>query len=474
MVQQIPRTEVESTETSNNGGLRGNMESFGKRHWKLISIVLGVAICAFLGLRVFQNFSKPIKDDGDKAVLTVTVADADQKPVHRTLKLAGTVWAWDPLTVGAEVGGLRIDTVNVEEGDIVKKGQVLATLNSSVIRAQLEKERAKLQRAKINLEKTKQPNRPMDINRIKAVVAQATAVVSQEEANIVRAKANLRNAQLSSARYKELKKQGAVSTEDLDNRETAETTAQADYRNAVQKLEAVRFAKTQAEENLKLALEGGMQHDIDMASADIAETKASVQQLEAQVAQTIIRAPSHGLITKRLAHIGDVTMANEDLFQMVRDNRYEVRAQVPEQDLKSLKPGQPVQFKGAAGEDMIGKIREISPLVDTNTRLATARIDIPYDPQSGWRPGMFVSGLVDLGEVEALVVPAQSVVDKDGRKIVFVLDNDRAFSREVKVGERAGDFVEIQSGLKQHEKVVTTGSGFLKDGDIVRLGEKAE
>jgi HlyD family secretion protein len=469
MVQQIPRTEETNTIATDNG-LRNQMTSFGKKNWKIIAIIVALLLCTALGIRIFQNFSKPIKDDGDEAVLTVTVEGADQRPVHRTLKLAGTVWAWDPLTIGAEVGGLRIETVNVEEGDIVKKGQVLATLNSSVIRAQLEKERAKFQRAKINLQKTKQPNRPMDINRIKAIVAQATAVVSQEDANVVRAKANLRNAKLSSARYRSLKKDGAVSTEDLDNKETAEATAEADYHNALQRLEAAQFAKTQATENLKLALEGGMQHDIDMAHADIAEMQASVKQLEAQVAQTIIKAPANGLITKRLAHIGDVTMANEDLFQMVRDNRYEVRAQVPEQDLTTLRKGQTVKFQGAAGEDMVGTIREISPLVDNNSRLATVRIDIPYDPQSGWRPGMFVSGQVDLGEFSALVVPSPAVVDKDGRKIVYVLDNKRVFSREVKTGERAGDFVEIKSGLKPGEQVVITGSGFLKDGDPVRLG----
>jgi HlyD family secretion protein len=473
MPQLIPRTEEKDTFEikSQDKGLKTQMASFGRSHWKTITIVLAVAICTALGIRIYQNFSKPIKDDGDKAVLTVTVEPVSTKSVHRTLKLAGTVWAWDPLTIGAEVGGLRIDTVRVEEGDLVKRGQVLATLNSSVIRAQLDRERAKLKRAQINLEKTKQPNRPMDINRIKAVVSQASAVVSQEESNVERAKANLRNAQLSVARYRNLRKDGAVSAEDLDNKETAETTASADYRNSLQRLEAARFSHTQMSENLKLAMEGGMVHDIDMARADIAETEASVAQLQAQVEQTIIKAPSDGLITKRLAHIGDVTMANEDLFQMVRDNRYEIRAQVPEQDLSFLRPKQQVKFLAAAGETANGVIREISPIVDSNTRLATARIDIPYDPKLGWRPGMFVSGLVDLGELKALVVRGPSLVDKDGRKIVYVLEGEnRVFSREVKTGERAGDYVEILSGLKSGEKIVTTGSGFLKDGDTVRLG----
>lgn len=475
MRQLTPRKEkTDSFEDTNSGDVRNKMVSFGKANWKVIVFVTTAFVVALLGFRIFQNFSKPIKDDGDQAVLTVAVEPVAMKSIHRTLKLSGTVWAWDPLTVGSEVGGLRIESVNVEEGDIVKKGDVLARLNSAVIGAQLQREKARLKRTLINLEKTKQPNRPMDINRIKAIVAQASAVVSQEEANVVRAKANLRNARLSTVRYRALKKEGAVSTEDLDNKETQEATADADHHNALERLEAARFAKTQATENLKLALEGGMKHDIDMAHADIAETQASVKQLEAQLAQTVIRAPSSGLVTKRLAHIGDVTMANEDLFQMVRDNRFEIRAPVPEQDLKSLRPGQQVKFEGAGCDNLCGRIREISPLVDSNSRLATVRVDIIYDARSGVRPGMFVNGIVDLGEVNALVIPSVSVIDKDGRKIAFVLDKTRAFSRELKLGERSGNYIEVESGLQSGEEVVTTGSGFLKDGDIVRLEKKGQ
>lgn len=442
--------------------------------WKYVLIAVTIAIVVVVGVRIFQTLYKPIKADTDQAVLTVTVDEAKRESVHIHLTLAGTVWAWDPLTIGAEIGGLRIATVDVEEGDIVKKGQVLLTLNSNMIRAQIEKEQARLQRAEINLQKVKQPNRQMDINRIKAVVAQASAVVSQEQANVVRAKANLKNATNNVIRYRSLSKDGAVSALELDARETQVSTCEADVHNSEQRLTAALFAKMQAEENLKLALEGGMKQDVQMAEADIKEIKANLRNLDAQLQQTIIRAPSHGLITKRLAHIGDISVANEDCFQMVRDNRFEVRAQVPEQDLSKLRPGQEVQFKGASGgSKIVGKLREISPMVDPNTRLAMARIDIPFE--KGWLPGMFVSGIVDLGEIMSVVVPAPAVVDKDGRKIVYILEGDnKVYGRQVEAGERVGDVVEIRNGLKVGDKVVTTGSGFLKDGDSVRVGSADE
>jgi HlyD family secretion protein len=258
---------------------------------------------------------------------------------------------------------------------------------------------------------------------------------------------------------------------DLDNKVMMQETAQADLRTAEESLVAAKFIKDQAVERLKLAQEGGMAEDIDMARSELAEKTATVKHIQAQLAQTVIKAPTHGLIVKRLAHIGDITVANEDLFQMVRENRFEVRAQIPEQDLAILKPGQKVEFSSAHGAKITGTIREISPLVDSDTRLATARIDIPYE--KGYLPGMFVSGITDLGEVTAVAVPSTAVLDKDGRKVVYVLQGNKVFSRVVKVGESTNNYLEILSGAEQGDQVVTRGGGFLKDGDIVRVSQEA-
>ena len=447
-------------------------ELLGK--WKWPIIIVTALILIFGGFRIAANLIKAPKESTDKAVLTVSTSQAIPRKIHRHVKVTGTIWAWDPLTIGSEIGGLRIETVPVEEGDIVQKGQVLATLNSALIRADLEQKRAQLNHATINLEKTKQPNRPMDIARLRAALAQAQAVVSQEEANVTRAKANLRNASNNTKRYAALRKEGAVSAEDLDNRTTTEQTNRADLKNAEQRLTAARFAYDQAKEILKLALEGGMEEDIQMARAQISELQAAVKHDEAQLAQTVIRAPTDGLIIKRLAHIGDISVANEDMFQIVRENRFEVRAEVPEQDLAHLSSGQQVVFEraGHADQTIEGTVREISPLVDRDTRLATVRIDIPY--KKGWLPGMFVSGLVDLGESEALTVPQVAVLDKDGRKIAFVLEPEKGqvFSKTIKPGERSGKYVEVLSGLEKGDRVVSRGAGFLKDGDHVRVQEK--
>lgn len=439
--------------------------------WALVALV--VVACIALGIRIYSTLKGPEGTAVNQAVLTVATENAKITPFEQHLKITGTIWARDHLTVGAEIGGLKVDAIKVDEGDFVTKGQLLVSLNSSLLEAQLDREQARLSRARANLDKTIQPNRPMDIARLEFAVQHADAIISQEEANIKRAKANLVNAQQNTVRYKQLRSEGAVSQEDLDNKTTTENTFAADLSNAEEKLRAAKFSKQQAQESLKLAKEGGSSEDVSMAKADLAEGRATVDHIRAQIAQTFIRAPEDGWIVKRHVHLGDISSVSEPLFEMVKNNHLEVRAEMPENDLPLLKPGQEVEFATLSRPDLKfkGIVREVSPMVDRDTRLALARIDIPFD-HNVRKPGMFVNGIVDLGEIPSLTVPSKAVLDRDGRKIVFVFKDGKVFSRIVKTGETFENHTQILSGLKKGEAVVVTGAGFLKDGDIVRLGEE--
>ena len=140
-----------------------------------------------------------------------------------------------------------------------------------------------------------------------------------------------------------------------------------------------------------------------------------------------------------------------------------------------LKKGQKVTFTSLSkpDESLEGVIREISPIVERETRLAMARVDVPFNHEV-WKPGMFVSGKVKLSIKPSLTVPTKSVIDRDGRKIVFVLDKEKVFARTVKTGESANNLTQILDGLKEGEMIVTSGAGFLKDGDIVRVGQDSK
>ncbi|MBX9720739.1 MAG: efflux RND transporter periplasmic adaptor subunit, partial [Candidatus Obscuribacterales bacterium] len=261
-----------------------------------------------------------------------------------------------------------------------------------------------------------------------------------------------------------------VSQMDADTKSTDAKTSIADVSAGEKKVEAMRYALRQAHERLNMAVKGGRQEDIVISKATLEETRARVAQLQAQVEQTIIKAPADGKIVKRDVHLGEISSIGKNMFTMVRNNRFELRALVPEIDLPRIVPGMEVVMTstGDGGQSVIGRVREVSPSVDEKTRLGMARIDLPKDVT--WlKPGLFYHADINLGKQEALLVPSKAVLNRNEKDVVFVFEGDHAVLRPVKVGEPlSGGYIEILSGLKVGERVIISGAGFMKDGDKVR------
>lgn len=444
----------------------------GKTLW--IGILVTVALVGGIIFFMVSHNAPQSTSAPDKlatAVLTVRTSQAELKETPRKLSVNGSVSAWDPLAIGAEVQGLRIDEIRVDEGHQVKKGQILAVLNSSILQAQLEQQKARLAADQAALKKAIQPNRVEDLNSWRAALSQAEANVAQDEANLIRARSNASNLQEQARRYTELRKQGAVSQMETDNAVTNSKTAQADTSAAEKKVEAAKFALNQARERFLMAERGGRHEDILISQAGLLETKAKVKQLEAQIEQTIIRAPDDGKIIKREAHIGEISTAGKTMFVMVRNNRLELRAYIPEGDIGRLSPGQEVIMTPSmrnTREKIIGTIREISPAIDERTRLGMVRIDLPASATDA-KPGHFYHAKIDLGIEKVLIVPTRAVLNRDEKDVVFVVSDNHAQIRQVTVGEPIGESIEILSGLQPGEEVIVTGAGFMKNGDLVRV-----
>ncbi|MBX9688945.1 MAG: efflux RND transporter periplasmic adaptor subunit [Candidatus Obscuribacterales bacterium] len=450
--------------------LNGSRNWFSKNPliWSLSATIVIAAACFFY----FNQTNKPLQkaDESSLAVLTVSTAPVERRIIQRSLAVNGSISAWDPLAIGAEVAQLRVDSIAVEEGAQVRAGQVLATLNSSILKAQLAQQKAHLAADEAALRKAIQPNRVEDLNTWRAALSQAEANLSQEEANLLRVEANAANFHENARRYGELRKLGAVSQMDADTKATEAKTSSADVTAAKKRVEAMKYSLHQAREKLAMAERGGRQEDIVISKASLEETKAKIAQLQAQIDQTIIRAPDDGKIVKREVHLGEISSSGKTMFLMVRDNRFELRALVPEVDIPLIKAGMPVKMSssGKSSEFVIGRVREISPSVDEKSRLGVARIDIPAAAE--WmKPGLFYHAEIDLGKEPALVVPSKAVLSRSEKDVVFVYDGSKAVLKQVKIGQPlADDRIEIRSGLQEGEEVIISGAGFMKDGDKVR------
>ena len=259
---------------------------------------------------------------------------------------------------------------------------------------------------------------------VNADVAQARAALQETKANAAEAAAN-------AGRARTLQSSGALSAQQISQYMTAEQTANA------------RIAASQA--------------------------TLAAQQLRLKYTQVV--APDSGVISARTATVGSVVGVGTELFRMIRQGRLEWRAEVIAADLSRLKPGTRAQVKAANGAELTGKVRMIAPTIDPQTRSALVYVDLPtvLGANAPFKAGMFASGQFELGTSDAMTVPQQAVVVRDGFSYVFRLNADQRVSQlKVQTGRRLADRIEVLGGIKADALVVAGGAGFLNDGDLVR------
>ena len=341
-----------------------------------------------------------------RPALTISSVLPARTSLPRQLSANGDIAAWQEASVGTESNGLKLDTVLVNVGDVVRRGQVLARFDPRSVQADLAQGRASLQEAR--------------------------ATAAQAEGN--------------AARARNLSASGALSRQEVDQYATAQQTAQARVAVASAVLEA--------------------------------------QQL--RLAQAVVLAPDDGVISERKATVGAVVATGTELFRLIRQGRLEWRAEVLASDLPLLAPGTRARVTAASGAVVDGTVRKAGPTVNPETRKLLVYVDIPAMARapatvnsqvtgqaSGLPtvlPGMFARGEFGLGESDALTVPQEAVVVRDGFSYVFVVDASQHVQlRKVQVGRRVGAQVEVLGGLDAQQPVAVQGAGFLNDGDLVSV-----
>ena len=205
-----------------------------------------------------------------------------------------------------------------------------------------------------------------------------------------------------------------------------------------------------------------------VARAKLEAAKAMEQRHRLRLAQTRVLAPDGGLVSSRSATVGAVLPAGQELFRLIRKGRLEWRAEVTTADLMKLSQGQMASVTTFGDQVIEGKLRVIAPAIDTRTRTGLVYVDLPAEGQV--RAGMFARGYFETGEAAALTLPQSAVLLRDGFSYVLRIGPEsKVIQTKVTVGRRAGERIEITSGLDAAERVVESGGSFLGDGDVVRL-----
>lgn len=256
-------------------------------------------------------------------------------------------------------------------------------------------------------------------------------------------------------------------------------TVQADLRSQEATVAQYRAKLAQAKaeaDRIRIVKDSGALSDKDVTSYLIAEQTAqasldaALATLDSQrikLAHTRVLAVDDGIISSRSATLGNVVSSGTELFQLVRQRRVEWRAEVTGQQISALKPGQTAKITLPDGSQVTGRLRLVSPTLDSGTRNGLAYVDLPVG--SAASAGMYVRGEINTGQAPALTVPTSAVVLRDGNSYVFEKDGTtKVAQRQVQTGRRVGDRVEITSGIGAQAQLVLSGGAFLKDGDPVQ------
>jgi len=374
----------------------------------------------------------------DDAAKSVKVEAVGEETVTRSVEVVGTLAAVDEVTVSSEADGI-VSKILHDLGDRVRSGDVMVELDREKAEYNLEQQRAALARALAQYGAPDPQHLPPQ----------------EKTPDVQKANADLAQAKQSFDRANQLFKRTLVPQQTLDDAATALQSKQASYDSSLQNAK-----------NLQ---------------ASIAAADAAMKLADRQLRDTYIRAPFDGYVQRRFVNLGQLVKGSGTpvpVMSVVRIDPLRVTGEIPEKMVPWIAVGQPVEIHVDAYPDkaIAGKMSRISPAVNSATRAFPFEALVPNDGAL-LKPGTFARLSVRTNKADkVLTLPYSALQYRYGVNRVFVVKGDRLVARELKVGERLGDRIEIVSGVDAGEPVAMTDVDKLVDGLKVSAaaGRKAE
>ncbi len=397
----------------------------GRWFWALPGITLLAAGLALTGCSGKPAPTTAAAKKGDGGGAPVVVAKVTTKDVPVDIQVIGNVEAYSAIAVKAQVGG-ELTRVSFKEGDYVKTGDLLFTIDPRAIRAQLQ--------------------------QVEANLMKNNAQLQQAQANLARDIAQQKYAEAQAARYAKLMAEGVISKEQSEQMRT----------NASAMLQGVEADKAA----------------IESAKAEIAATQATVENVRVQLGYTEVRSPLDGRTGSINVKQGNVvTGSSVDLTTINQVQPIYVTFSVPESQLRPVKRYMELnklQVIAMPQDDEGTKETGVLTFVDNNVDMSTGTIKLKgtfrNDDRKLW-PGEFVRVTLRLTtQANAMVIPNQAVQTGQDGPFVFVVKADRTVeSRPIATGARLNEEMVVERGLEVGETVVTEGQLRLAPGTRIQL-----
>ncbi len=381
----------------------------------------GKKLLILLAVVLFAACSKERKGADEVAVpplvRDVEVMVVRPETVEDSFEAVGTVKARKITVLSSKTVG-TIVAVLVGEGDHVSREQSLVEIDDRDVRAELQGAQAGLE--------------------------EATRAIGAAESAVAAARGQRDLAAATFKRYEPLVARGSVTPQEFDEVNARYKIASAEMERAEENLRAQRARKKQA--------------------------VARISQAQTRLSFTKITAPFDGVVTAKTAEVGALATPGSPLMTIEQRGPYRLEVQVGESRLADVKLGltTPVEIDAIKATALMGKVGEIVPAADPQSRSFTIKIDIPAHALV--RSGLYGKARFRGGKREVLVVPAKALVEKGQLVGVYAVnDGGGVRLRLVNAGKRFGEKAEILSGLTAGERIVVSGLEKVSDGSRVAL-----
>jgi HlyD family secretion protein len=360
-----------------------------------------------------------------------------------TIAANGTVQPERSVNISPKTTG-KLKELLVKEGDRVEQGKILAYMDDSNFQGQLTQYKGQVASAQAKLQQLLAGNRVQDI-------AQAQARVRDGEAL-------LRKTEQTWQQDQQLFNTGAIAQRDLNSSLAARDSAIAQL--------------TATKQALSLQQAGSRPEEIAEARAQVTTAEGSLQTVQTQIADTVIRAPFSGVVTKKFADPGAfvspttsgsaVSSATSSSILALASNN-QITANVAESNIAQIKLGQPVEIKVDAypGKTFKGRVIQLATQSTTVQNVTSFEVKCSVaDPEKLLRAGMSVNVEFKVGTLsDVLVIPTVAIVRQEGASGVLVMTGEK--------GDRRSEFRPINTGVSVNDKTVVLSG--LQAGDRVML-----
>src|SRR5437764_3319162 len=393
--------------------------------------VLALAAIGLLNAACKSGYPVSAKNaPGAAETRVVKTAQVSEIPMERAVTVSGTLAAQDQATISAKVPG-RVQTLAVDLGSVVRKGQIIAQLEQQDYNLRLQQAEAALAQARARVGLS--PD-----SKDEQVDPDKTATVRQ-------ARALLDDAKLKLERARSLLAKGVIAQAQLD-------AAEADYKVALSRYQ------------------DGIE-EIRNRQALVVQRRSELEIARQQLTDSTIVAPFDGVVQEKRTSVGEYLAAGTAIVNLVRMDPLRLRAEVPERESHNVRQGQQVRVTVEGDTNVYtGVIARLSPSITQQNRMLIVEAEVRNNGHL--RPGSFARADI-IADAKSLspAVPAVAVVSFAGIDKVISIQTGKALEKPVTIGRHAGDWVEVLSGVKTGDTVIVN-PGNLQSGQPVTVASE--